>query len=57
LATLAEQVWESSEAAQRFLTTPHPMLENEAPLDLAATDLDTRRVETLLWKLEHSLPV
>jgi putative toxin-antitoxin system antitoxin component (TIGR02293 family) len=57
LATLAEQVWESQEEAQQFLTTPHPMLQDQAPLDLAATDLGTRRVETLLWKLEHSLPV
>ena len=57
LATLAEQVWESEEAAQQFLTTPHPMLDNQAPIDLAATDLGTRRVETLLWSLEHSLPV
>src|SRR3954451_25338870 len=57
LATLAEQVSESPEEAQRFLTAPHPQLENQAPIDLAATDLGTRRVETLLWKLEHSLPV
>ena len=57
LATLAEQVWESAEEAQRFLMSPHPQLENQAPIDLAATDLGTRRVETLLWKLEHSLPV
>lgn len=57
LATLAEQVWESAEEAQKFLTAPHPLLDNQAPLDLAATDLGTRRVETLLWKLEHSLPV
>jgi putative toxin-antitoxin system antitoxin component (TIGR02293 family) len=57
LATLAEQVWESPDEAQRFLTTPHPQLDNQAPIDLAATDLGTRRVETLLWKLEHSLPV
>jgi putative toxin-antitoxin system antitoxin component (TIGR02293 family) len=57
MATLAEHVWESAEEAQRFLTSPHPMLGNQAPLDLAASDLGTRRVETLLWKLEHSLPV
>ena len=57
LATLAEQVWESPEEAQRFLTSPHPQLENQIPLDLAATDLGTRRVENLLWKLEYSLPV
>lgn len=56
LATLAEQVWESPDDAQRFLTSPHPQLENQAPIELAATDLGTRRVETLLWKLEHSLP-
>jgi putative toxin-antitoxin system antitoxin component (TIGR02293 family) len=57
LATLAEQVWESPEEAQKFLTTPHPLLDDQAPIDLAATDLGTRRVETLLWNLEHSLPV
>jgi putative toxin-antitoxin system antitoxin component (TIGR02293 family) len=57
LATLAEQVWESPDEAQQFLTTPHPLLDHQAPLDLAATDLGTRRVETLLWNLEHSLPV
>ncbi|HEX3235567.1 MAG TPA: antitoxin Xre/MbcA/ParS toxin-binding domain-containing protein [Gemmatimonadales bacterium] len=57
LTALAEQVWESPEEAQRFLTTDHPMLEGQAPLDLAATDLGTRRVEALLWKLEYSLPV
>ena len=35
---------------------PLPPLE-PVPLDLAATDLGTRRVEALLWKLEYSLPV
>jgi putative toxin-antitoxin system antitoxin component (TIGR02293 family) len=57
LTTLAQQVWETADEAQQFLTTPHPQLDNQAPLDLATTDLGTRRVETLLWKLEHSLPV
>jgi len=57
LATPAAQLWESPAEAQRFLTAPHPQLENQAPIDLAATDLGTRRVENLLWKLEHSLPV
>lgn len=57
LTALAEQVWESPEEALEFLTSPHPMLEGHAPLDLAATDLGARRVEALLWKLEYSLPV
>jgi putative toxin-antitoxin system antitoxin component (TIGR02293 family) len=57
LTALAEQVWESPDEAREFLTSPHPMLEGQAPLDLAATDLGARRVEALLWKLEYSLPV
>jgi putative toxin-antitoxin system antitoxin component (TIGR02293 family) len=57
LSALAEYVWESRDAAQQWLTTPLPLLGDQAPLDLAATDLGARRVEDVLWKLEHSLPV
>jgi putative toxin-antitoxin system antitoxin component (TIGR02293 family) len=57
LTALAEEVWESTEAAQEFLTTAHPHLDNQVPIDLAASDLGTRRVEAVLWGLEHSLPV
>jgi putative toxin-antitoxin system antitoxin component (TIGR02293 family) len=57
LTTLAERVLESREDAQRFLTTPHPLLDGQAPIDMAATDLGARRVEDVLWRLEYSLPV
>ena len=57
LTALAEYVWEVPEAAQQFLMTPHPQLDGQAPLELAASDLGARRVEDLLWKLEYSLPV
>lgn len=57
LSTLAERVWESEALAQRFLTTPHHLLDGQPPLDLAATDLGARRVEELLWGLEYGLPV
>ena len=57
LTTFAEQVWESDEDAQQFLTTPHPLLDGASPLDLASTELGARRVEDLLLKLEYSLPV
>jgi putative toxin-antitoxin system antitoxin component (TIGR02293 family) len=57
LTALAEHVLESREDAQRFLTAPHPLLDGEAPIDLAATDLGARRVEDVLWRLEYSLPV
>jgi hypothetical protein len=32
-------------------------LDDQVPIDLAASDLGTRRVEAVLWGLEHSLPV
>jgi putative toxin-antitoxin system antitoxin component (TIGR02293 family) len=57
LTELARFVWEVDEGAQEFMTTPHPLLDDEIPLELAATDLGARRVEALLWKLEYSLPV
>lgn len=38
LTTLAEQVWESEEDAQHFLTTPHPLLDGASPLELAAIE-------------------
>lgn len=45
-----------AEDALVFLTSPHPPLDREIPIDLAASALDTRRVEDLLMRLEHSLP-
>lgn len=57
LMALAEQVWEDHEKAQSFMARPHALLEDRAPLDLAATELGARRVERLLMKLEYGLPV
>lgn len=57
LTALAEHVLESRTDAQQFLTSPHPLLDGAAPIDLAATDLGARRVENVLWQLEYSLPV
>ena len=57
LATLAEQVWEDSQLAREFLTTPQPQLDDERPIDLARTELGAREVEDLLMKLEYALPV
>lgn len=53
----AEYVWDDVNAARRFLTTPHPALRGERPLDAARTELDARRVEELLWQIVHGLPV
>jgi len=57
VTALAEHVLESQADAQQFLTSPHPLLEGRAPIDVAVSDLGARRVEDVLWRLEFSLPV
>lgn len=54
---MAESVWDDHADAQRFMTTPHPLLEGRAPIDVAETDLGARRVEDVLAALEYALPV
>ena len=57
MVALAEAVWEDESLAHEFLTSAQPQLEGERPVDLALSDLGTRQVEELLFKLEYSLPV
>jgi len=57
MAALAEEVWEDDDLAHEFLTSVQPQLNGERPVDLARSDLGTREVEELLYKLEYSLPV
>lgn len=57
MAALSEQVWEDDDLAHEFLTSAQPQLGGERPVDLARSDLGTRQVEDLLFKLEYSLPV
>lgn len=57
LTALAEEVWEDPELAREFLTSPQPQLGGKRPVELARTDLGARQVETILLRLEHSLPV
>jgi uncharacterized protein (DUF2384 family) len=39
------------------MTTPHPLLEGRAPIEVAETELGARRVEDVLAALEYALPV
>jgi len=57
MTALAEKVWEGADDAREFLTTAQPQLDGERPVDLARSDLGTRRVEELLQKVEYALPV
>jgi putative toxin-antitoxin system antitoxin component (TIGR02293 family) len=55
--TLAEHVWEGTDDAREFLSTPHPLFDGRTPLELAQSEPGARRVEQLLMKLEYGLPV
>jgi putative toxin-antitoxin system antitoxin component (TIGR02293 family) len=57
MIALAEDVWEDPARAYEFLSHPQPQLRGERPIDLASSDLGTRQVEELLFRLEYSLPV
>lgn len=57
MTVLAEQVWEDADLAHEFLTSPQPQLGGERPVEMARSDLGTREVEELLFRLEWSLPV
>ena len=50
-------VWEDEAEAAKFLTTPHPELGMETPLDRALSEIGARQVEDLLLRLDLGLPV
>ena len=54
---LAETVWTDEDQARAFLNRPHPLLDNETPLRVARSELGARRVERLLYDVEHGLPL
>ena len=51
----AEHVWDSAVDARAFLSTAHPMLGGQRPIEVALTELGARRVENLLWSLFHGV--
>jgi len=56
LYALAVSIFESGEAATRFLMTPHPELEDRAPFDVALTEIGGREVEKVIERGLHGLP-
>jgi putative toxin-antitoxin system antitoxin component (TIGR02293 family) len=57
VAAAADRVWGNQEDARQFLTSPHPLLGGETPLEAAATDIGARQVEDILAAIEYGLPV
>lgn len=53
----ALDVWGDEDDARQFLFTPHPLLNQQRPVDLAFTELGARQVEQILEKLRWGLPV
>ena len=55
LWTLALEVWGSTDAAQRFLREPHPLLDGRIPSEVAVeTEIGARTVEDILGRLKYS---
>jgi putative toxin-antitoxin system antitoxin component (TIGR02293 family) len=52
----AEFVWDDKEDARTFLTTPHPLLCSETPVQRALSELGAREVEEILWNLHCRHP-
>lgn len=57
IVALAEALWDDSRDARAFLNRPHPLLQSETPLAVARTELGARRVERLLYDVEHGMPL
>lgn len=54
---MAKSIWGDEERARRFLRAPHPELEGIAPIEVALTELGARRVEAVMERGMHGLPV
>ncbi|MGD9508710.1 MAG: antitoxin Xre/MbcA/ParS toxin-binding domain-containing protein [Geminicoccaceae bacterium] len=51
----AEEVFLDQGRAGRWLRAPHPELDGRPPLEVAASELGARRIETMLWQIAHGI--
>ncbi|MFQ5985544.1 MAG: antitoxin Xre/MbcA/ParS toxin-binding domain-containing protein [Alphaproteobacteria bacterium] len=52
----AEEAYRNKDKAHRWLRAPNPELDGKTPLEIAATELGARQVETILWQIAHGIP-
>ncbi|MGH7118525.1 MAG: antitoxin Xre/MbcA/ParS toxin-binding domain-containing protein [Acetobacteraceae bacterium] len=57
VVALAQEAFGDDKEASDWLSAPHPLLGDAAPIDVAATDLGARQVERILHNVAHDLPV
>jgi len=56
IVAFAEYVWRDRDAAREFLTTPHPELDDQVPIEVALDEFGARQVEQILYSILHGLP-
>jgi putative toxin-antitoxin system antitoxin component (TIGR02293 family) len=56
VVAMAEDVWQDREQARRFLTTPHPEIGGNTPLEAALTELGARQAEEVMSRIVYGLP-
>lgn len=54
---MARAVWGDDEKARRFLLLPHAELEGNIPVEVALTEVGARRVEAVMERGVHGLPI
>jgi putative toxin-antitoxin system antitoxin component (TIGR02293 family) len=57
IIALSDALWENEDESREFLTRKHPLLDGETPIGAAQTEIGARRVEQLLYDIEHGLPL
>jgi putative toxin-antitoxin system antitoxin component (TIGR02293 family) len=57
IIALTEALTEDEAQAREFLNRQHPLLDGKTPIALAHTEIGARRVEQLLYDIEHGLPL
>jgi putative toxin-antitoxin system antitoxin component (TIGR02293 family) len=57
IIALSDALWENEDESREFLTRKHPLLDGETPIGAARTEIGARRVEQLLYAVEHGLPL
>ena len=50
-------VWGNQNEAQQFLFHPHPLLNNQTPIDIAFTSLGAIQVENIMNNIRYGLPI
>ena len=56
LLALAVDVWGDEADGAAFLTSPHPMLGGEVPIERALSEIGARQVQSILMALDLGLP-